>query len=129
MTPGIDIAFDAGMGFLGHQRSEVGVVTGRIRRNLQVFDPRRQLFHQPVGGILADGHRNRNRHAALAGRAVTGTDQRIDRLIQVGVRHDDHVVFGAAKTLNALCRRRSRANRHIRQSAWNRQNRRRMISS
>ncbi len=63
---------------------------------------RDQLFHQAVGGGLADGHRDRNRHAALAGRAVAGADQRIDGLVHVGVGHHDGVVLGAAKTLAAL---------------------------
>ena len=77
--------------------------TDRSRcRSSATFDARNQLFHQPVGGGLADGHRDRDRHAALAGRAVAGADQRIDRLVHVGIRHDDGVVLGAAKTLRAL---------------------------
>jgi hypothetical protein len=55
-----------------------------------------------VGGLLADRHRHGHRHAALAGRAVGGADQRFDRLVQVGVGHDDAVVLGAAHGLDAL---------------------------
>ena len=44
----------------------------------------------------------------LAGRAVTGADQRVDRLIHVGIGHDDHVVLGAAEALERVCRWRSR---------------------
>ena len=61
-----------------------------------------ELLDQNVGGLLADRDRDRHRHAALAGRAVAGADQRIDRLIHVGVRHHDHVVLGAAETLHAF---------------------------
>jgi hypothetical protein len=75
---------------------------GRSRADLQAFDARDQLVHQPVGGVLADRNGNRDRHAALAGRAVAGADQRIDGLIHVGVGHDDHVVLGAAEALHAL---------------------------
>ena len=60
------------------------------------------FFDQDVGGLLADRHRDRHRHAALAGRAVARADQRIDRLVHVGVRHHDHVVLGAAEALHAL---------------------------
>ena len=66
------------------------------------FDARNQFLHQPVGRGLADGHRDRDRHAALAGRAVARADQRIDGLVHVGIRHDDGVVLGAAKALRAL---------------------------
>jgi len=36
------------------------------------------------------------------GRAVARADQRIDGLVHVGIRHDDGVVLGAAKTLRTL---------------------------
>ncbi len=39
---------------------------------------------------------------ALAGGAVAGADQRVDRLVHVRVGHDDHVVLGAAEGLHAL---------------------------
>ena len=58
--------------------------------------------HQRVGGLAADRHRDRDRHAALAGRAVAGADQGIDRLVHIGVRHHDHVVLGAAEALHAF---------------------------
>ena len=70
--------------------------------DLQALDPRDQLAEQSVGGLLADRHRHRNRHAAFAGRAVAGADQRVDRLVHVGVGHDNHVVLGAAEALHAL---------------------------
>ena len=57
--------------------------------------------HDPVGDV-AHQHRHRDRHAALAGRAVGRADQRVDRLLEVGVGHHDHVVLGAAERLHAL---------------------------
>ena len=57
---------------------------------------------QGVRGLGADRHRHRDRHAALARRAIAGADQRIDRLVEIGVGHDDHVVLGAAEALHAL---------------------------
>ena len=67
-----------------------------------LIDPRNELFDQDIGGLLADRHSHRHRHAALAGRTVPGADQRVDRLVHVGVGHDDHVVLGAAEALHAL---------------------------
>ncbi len=64
-------------------------------------------LHQFVGCPLADRHRDRDRHAALARRAVARADQRVDRLVHVGVGHHHHVVLGAAEALHALSRRRA----------------------
>ena len=82
-------------------RAVVGLRVGG-GADLEALDARDELLHQHVGGLLADRHRDRDRHAALAGRAVAGADQRIDRLVHVGVRHHDHVVLGAAEALHAL---------------------------
>src|SRR3989440_607816 len=60
--------------------------------DLQALDAWNQLVDQDIGGLLADRHRDRDRHAALAGRAVTGTDQRIDGLVDIGIRHHDHKI-------------------------------------
>jgi hypothetical protein len=51
---------------------------------------------------FADQHGNGDGHATLAGRAICRTDQRIDGLIEVRVRHHDHVVLGATERLHAL---------------------------
>ena len=101
----IDIVLDAVQRLPGDQRAEIGRRVGR-RTDLQALDARDQLVHQPVGRVLADRHGDRDRHAALAGRAVAGADQRIDGLVHVGVGHDDHVVLGAAEALRALAVRR-----------------------
>ncbi len=61
-----------------------------------------QLGAQTICGLLADRDRDRDGHATLAGTAVTGTDQRIDDLVEVGVGHDDHVVLGATEALRTL---------------------------
>lgn len=60
-----------------------------------------QARHQPVGHP-AHRHRHRDRHAALAGRAVGCADQRVDRLVEVGIGHHHQVVLGAAQGLHAL---------------------------
>ena len=73
-----------------------------METHLQLLDARHELCHQCIGRRLANGHGNRDRHAALAGRAITRTDQRIDGLVHVGVRHDQHVVLGTAEALRAL---------------------------
>ena len=97
----IDIAFDLFQMRPRDHRAVIGLRVGR-RSDLQAFDPRHQFFQQPVCGLRADRHRHRNGHAALAGGAVAGADQRIDGLVEVGVRHHDHVVLGAAETLRAF---------------------------
>src|SRR5580692_3627598 len=95
----IDIAADLVEELPGHHRAVVGLRVGR-GADLEAFDAGDQFFHQNVGSLLADRHGDRHRHAALAGGAVAGADQRIDRLVHVGVRHHDHVVLGAAKALH-----------------------------
>jgi hypothetical protein len=57
--------------------------------------------HDPVGHV-AHEHGDGDGHASLAGRAVRGTDERIDGLVEVRVRHHDHVVLGAAESLHAF---------------------------
>ncbi len=86
--------------------SDSGSVAGPIFMHA---DRGRERLDQPVGRLLADRHRDRDRHAALAGRAVARAHQRVDGLVHVGVRHDDHVVLGAAQRLHALARRASPA--------------------
>ena len=97
----VDVALDALQRLAGDDGAEVGRGVGR-RADLQALDTRDQLFHQPLGRVVTDRNSNRNRHAALAGRAVAGADQRVDGLVHVRVGHDDHVVLGAAEALHAL---------------------------
>ena len=64
---------------------------GRIAQRLQ---------HAVRGPAHRDG--NRSREAPLAGVAERRVQDRRDRQLQVGVRHDDHVVLCAAQRLHAL---------------------------
>ena len=68
----------------------------------QLVDALHQAVAQPVRGLLADRYRDADRHAAFAGAAVAGADQRVDGLIEIGVGHHDHVVLGAAEALRPL---------------------------
>jgi hypothetical protein len=70
--------------------------------DLERLDARLELGDQRIAGLVADGHGHRDRHAALAGRAVAGAHQRVGGLVHVGIGHDDHVVLGAAQRLHAL---------------------------
>jgi hypothetical protein len=91
-----------------HERA---VVCGCVcrRADLKTLDARCEPFHKIVRSRFADRNRDRHRHAALAGRAVTRADERIDGLIHVGIGHDNHMVLGSAKALHA--RSNSRAAR------------------
>ncbi len=93
----------------GDHRAEIHIVSGGIGADLQLLDPRDQPLDQRVGRRLAHRHRDRDRHAAFARRAIARAHQRIRRLVQVGVRHDDHVVLGAAEALHALAVRAAAA--------------------
>ena len=57
------------------------------------------FFFEGVGGLGAYGYGDGDGHAALAGGAVGGTDEGVGGLVEVGVGHDDHVVFGSAEGL------------------------------
>lgn len=56
---------------------------------------------------VADKHRHADSHASLAGRAVTRADKRIDRLQEIGLRHDYHVVLGAAQRMDTFAVKRT----------------------
>ena len=71
-------------------------------------DLRLDTAENVVGDRVADEHRDRDRHAALAGGAVGGADQRVRRELRIGVRHHHRVVLRAAERLNALAVRGSR---------------------
>ena len=98
----------------GDERPHLGLGIG-AGADLQRAHPRHQLVHQPVADP-ADRDRDRHRHAALAGRAVGGAHQRVDRLVEIGVGHHDHVVLGAAQRLHALAVLPRRSRRCIRRS-------------
>src|SRR5262249_19308212 len=66
------------------------------------------IYIDPAGRLRAPRAHPRAIDPRGAGRAVTGPDQRIDRLIYVGVRHHDHVILGAAEALHAFAVRTPR---------------------
>ncbi|MNG96359.1 hypothetical protein D3C79_554220 [compost metagenome] len=63
---------------------------------------RREFSDQRIGGGIADHQSHRDRHAALAGRAVGRSHQGGDRLIEIRIRHHQHVVLGTAQGLHPL---------------------------
>src|SRR5690554_1924098 len=95
-----DVVLDAFQCFLGNDRAHFGIQMHAV------------LDLQRAGTLLQGGqyflayiahqHGNRDGHAALAGRAVGGSGQCIHGAFDIGVRHDDHVVLGAAQRLYAL---------------------------
>jgi hypothetical protein len=95
-----DVALDAFERLLRDDRAHLGVELHAVL-DLQRLRALGQLGHDLVGHV-ADQHRDADRHAALAGRAVGRADQRIDGLVDVRRRHHDHVVLRAAQRLHAL---------------------------
>ncbi len=75
------------------------------RCNAQFIDARNQLFNQGICRGLANRHGHRNCHATFASRPVCSPHQGIDRLIHVGIRHNDHVVFRTTKRLTTFALR------------------------
>ena len=61
----------------------------------------REPLDERVGDV-ADCDRDRDRHAALARRAVAGADERVDGLVEIRVGHHDEMVLRAAERLDAL---------------------------
>ena len=100
-----DVVAHPGQRGLGDQRTVVGLGVQAVS-DAQVVDPLDQPGAQPIRGLIADRHRDADRHATFARAAVAGADQRVDGLVEVGVGHHDHVVLGAAEALRTLAGRR-----------------------
>lgn len=96
-----DVAVDAVACGGRHERTEVGLLVG-TGTDAQIGDTFGELGDEPVRGLLTDGHRDGQGHAAFACGPVRGADERISDLVHVGVGHDDRVVLGAAEALGAL---------------------------
>ena len=96
----IDVALDALACGIGHDGAHLGGQVFAIE-HLQGFGALDQLGQDFVGHI-AHQHGHADRHAALARRAVACTNQRVHGLVDVGIGHDDQVVFCAAQGLHAL---------------------------
>jgi hypothetical protein len=47
-------------------------------------------------------HSHADGHATLTSRTISGTDERVDRLVNVCIGHDNHVIFGATQSLHAF---------------------------
>ncbi|MDT4854606.1 hypothetical protein FQZ97_889180 [compost metagenome] len=96
----IDVALDLRLMRGSDQRPHVCFRVNTIA-NPQLVNARQQFLDQLVANVT-HRHGNGDGHAALARGTVSRTDQCISGLIQIGVRHDDHVVLGTAQGLNAL---------------------------
>ena len=98
------------VGFCGccHDGTVVHISARSIRSDFQRLNAWHQLFDQPVSCLIAYGNSYRNGHATLASSTVTRTHQSICSLVHIRVRHDNHVVFRAAKTLDAFAVRTAR---------------------
>ncbi|GAB0068724.1 hypothetical protein IBA8402_44900 [Pseudomonas syringae] len=90
------------LGFVhgGDQRPHVRIGLHTIA-DLELVDARQQLVDEALADI-ADHHGNRDRHAALSGRAISRPDQGVGGLIQISIGHHDHMVLGPAQCLHAL---------------------------
>ncbi len=106
---GLHQPFDVCLCGCGDHGAVIDVIARGIWPDFQLLDARHQLFDQTVGGFLAHRHSDRDRHAAFARRAIARADQRVRGLVQIGVRHDDHVVLRTAKALDAFAIRAARA--------------------
>src|SRR5450830_71328 len=69
--------------------------------DLQIACAFGQCCDQLVAGVT-DCNGNRDRHATFTRRTVGCTDQCVDRDLHICVRHDDHVILGAAQCLYAF---------------------------
>ena len=97
----LDVVLDPLLVRGADHRAVMRVGIGR-HADAQPLDRRDQLLAQRVGGVVADRDHDRQRHAALAGRAERRAGKIVDDLVEVGVGHDDAVVLGAAERLHAL---------------------------
>ncbi len=96
---------DVGLHFFemrfGDERAELCALLHAVA-DLEFLDALLEFAEEGVGGGAADGDGDGDCHAAFASGAVGGTDKGIGGLVEVGVGHDDHVVFGSAEGLDAL---------------------------
>ena len=99
LTPSSTRPEDAILGVLRNHRTQVrafldaGIDLQRLGLGDDVRNPFLRLAHQ---------HGDRGRHAALAGGAEGGADQRVERLLLVGIGHHDGVILRAHHALHAL---------------------------
>jgi hypothetical protein len=87
---------------LGDERPHLAALLEAVA-HLHLADALHQLRDQLVGRV-SDREQHRDRHAALAGRAVRRADRRVRRKLHVRVGQHNHVVLRAAERLHALAR-------------------------
>ena len=85
-----------------HNGTIIDVIARRIWPDFQFFYAGHKLLNKLVCGFFTDRNRNRDCHAAFTRSAIARSDECVRSLVKIGIRHDDHVVFGATKTLNAF---------------------------
>ncbi len=97
----VDVAAHAITVFTGDERPHLrlGVGTGT---DPQCLHPGRESLDQRIGGGIANGNGDGNRHAALAGRAVCRPHESVGGLVEVRIGHHHHVVLGATQGLYAF---------------------------
>src|SRR5690606_29495804 len=96
----VDAAADAFACLLRHDGAHFGGGVSAVQ-NLQAASAFFQLGQDALGRVTHQ-HGYRDGHATFACRAVGGTDQGVHGQVDVGVRHDDQVILGAAQSLDAL---------------------------
>ncbi len=95
---------------LGDERPHLHA-SGFRRPDFQAAEPRAQRIDELIRQLIPNRHRDRNRHAAFAGRAIRRSDKGLDGRRQVRIRHDHHVILGAPEGLHPLAgRHRPRLN-------------------
>ncbi len=104
LDTGLYPLFDAGLVLGCHHRAVMRIRIGRDA-DAQRLNGGDELCLEPFGRILPDRHHHRQRHAAFARRSEGRTAQVGDGLVQIGVGHDDAVIFRAAHGLHALSSR------------------------
>ena len=95
-----DVTRDPVMGQLGHDRAHLG---GQIHavQHFKGLGARQQFGHQSFGHV-AHQYSHTDGHTAFASGTVSGTNQGVDGLVDIGIGHHHHVVLGAAQCLHAF---------------------------
>src|SRR5699024_7279055 len=101
----LDVAFDTLDRFGGDDGAHFGTGIHAIA-DLEGLDALGQAGNDFVSGIT---HQNSygNSHATLASRTKARPDQGVNGLINVGIGHDDQVVFGATQCLYPFAKMRA----------------------
>src|SRR6202043_2797416 len=98
---GVDVFLDALSMRTGHQWAHFRCWV-HAGANLQCPHPGCKTRDEFITYRVRYGDYNRNRHAALAGGSICRAHQCCDRLLQIRIRHNDHVILGPAKCLDAF---------------------------